>query len=249
MQPNAWIRVDPAGFVHVVYDDHEMGQGSSTGFLMMVCDELEADWSKMVMGAGTHRSVQLGSGEYPPVEARRSAWVGHPSGTRRPRPGRCSGRRPPDRWEVDVSECVAKEHRITMRDGEIPRLRRVGGGGCHSPVPEDPPKKSHEDYWLIGHSTDRLDLPDKVMGKPSSAWTSGFPGMLFASVPRPPAFQGGIRSFDDTAARAVPGSWMSSRSKAGSPLWPPTPGLRSRGGRPWWWTGIRAPSPTRDPKP
>ena len=48
MQPNAWIRIDPAGFVHVVYDDHEMGQGSSTGFLMMVCDELDADWSKII---------------------------------------------------------------------------------------------------------------------------------------------------------------------------------------------------------
>ena len=36
VQPNAWLRIDPAGFVHVVYDDHEMGQGSSTGFLMMV---------------------------------------------------------------------------------------------------------------------------------------------------------------------------------------------------------------------
>ncbi len=48
VQTNAWIRIDPAGFVHVVYDDHEMGQGSSTGFLMMVCDEMEADWAKIV---------------------------------------------------------------------------------------------------------------------------------------------------------------------------------------------------------
>ena len=29
LEPNAWIRIDPEGLIHVIYDDHEMGQGSS----------------------------------------------------------------------------------------------------------------------------------------------------------------------------------------------------------------------------
>ena len=79
-EPNEWIRVAPDGLVHVVYDDHEMGQGSSTSFLMMVCEELEADWAKIIWEpvptnpAGWGRGIpgrREGAGLYivPPSEA------------------------------------------------------------------------------------------------------------------------------------------------------------------------------------
>jgi len=205
MQPNAWIRIDPAGFVHVVYDDHEMGQGSSTGFLMMVCDELEADWSKIV---------------WEPVPTDPSNWVQGIStggsttirlGWRHARNAAAQAREvlreaAAQRWDVDVSECVAKEHKITHEgSGQSLAYGELAEEAATLHVPDDPPKKSHEDFWLIGQSTDRLDLPDKVVGKTEFGMDLRLPGMLFASVSRPPAFQGGIRSFDDTAARAVPG--------------------------------------------
>jgi isoquinoline 1-oxidoreductase beta subunit len=205
MQPNAWIRIDPAGFVHVVYDDHEMGQGSSTGFLMMVCDELEADWSKIVwepvptdpsnwvqtISTGGSTTIRLG---WRPIRnaAAQAREVLREAAARR--------------WQVDVSECVAKEHRITHEgSGRSLGYGELAEEAATLPVPDDPPKKNPEDFWLIGHSTERLDLPDKVIGKTQFGMDLRLPGMLFASVSRPPAFQGGIRSFDATAARAVPG--------------------------------------------
>jgi CO/xanthine dehydrogenase Mo-binding subunit len=205
MEPNAWIRIDPAGFVHVVYDDHEMGQGSSTGFLMMVCDELEADWSRIV---------------WEPVPTDPSNWVRSIStggsttirlGWEPLRNAAAQAREvlraaAAERWQVDVSECVAGEHKITHESsGRSLGYGELAEEAASLPVPDDPPKKSHENFWLIGHSTDRLDLPDKVVGKTQFGMDLRLPGMLFASVSRPPAFQGGIRSFDDTAAREVPG--------------------------------------------
>ncbi len=205
MQPNAWIRIDPAGFVHVVYDDHEMGQGSSTGFLMMVCDELEADWSKIVwepvptdpsnwvqtISTGGSTTIRLGWTPLRNAAAQAREVLREAAA---------------QRWQVDISECVAKEHRITHQGtGNSLGYGELAEEAATLPVPEDPPKKSHEDFWLIGHSTDRLDLPDKVIGKTQFGMDLRLPGMLFASVERPAAFQGAIRSFDDTAARAVPG--------------------------------------------
>jgi len=205
MQPNAWIRIDPAGFVHVVYDDHEMGQGSSTGFLMMVCDELEADWSKIVwepvptdpsnwvrgISTGGSTTIRLGWAPLRNAAAQAREVLREAAALR---------------WEVAVSECVAKEHEVTHEgSGRSLGYGELAEEAATLHVPDDPPKKSHEDYWLIGHSTDRLDLPDKVVGKTEFGMDLRLPGMLFASVSRPPAFQGGIRSFDDTAARAVPG--------------------------------------------
>jgi CO/xanthine dehydrogenase Mo-binding subunit len=205
MAPNAWIRIDPAGFVHVVYDDHEMGQGSSTGFLMMVCDELEADWSRIVWepvptdpsnwvrGISTGGSTTIRLGWDPLRNAAAQAREVLKEAAAR-------------RWEVDASECVAREHAVHHEaSGRSLEYGELAVEAAAFPVPEDPPKKAHEDFWLIGHSTDRLDLPDKVVGRTQFGMDLRLPGMRFASVARPPAFQGGIRSFDDTAARAVPG--------------------------------------------
>jgi isoquinoline 1-oxidoreductase beta subunit len=205
MQPNAYIRIDPAGFVHIVYDDHEMGQGSSTGFLMMACDELEADWSMIVMEdvptdpSSWHKGISTGGST-----TIRQGWI--PVRTAAAQAREVLREAAARRWEVNVSECVAKEHKITHE----PSGRSLGYGelaeeAATLPVTEDPPLKTHEDLWLIGHSTDRLDLPDKVTGVHQFGMDLRLPGMLYASVERPPAFQGGIRSFDDTAARAVPG--------------------------------------------
>jgi isoquinoline 1-oxidoreductase beta subunit len=111
-----------------------------------------------------------------------------------------------NRWEVDVAECVAREHAVHHDGtGRIAGYGELADEAATFRIPRDPPLKGHEDYWLIGHSTDRLDLPDKVTGKTQFGMDLRLPGMLFASVERPRAFQGEIRSFDDTAARAVPG--------------------------------------------
>ena len=204
-QPNAWIRIDPAGFVHVVYDDHEMGQGSSTGFLMMVCDELEAEWAKIVWepvptdpsnwvrGISTGGSTTIRMGWDPLRNAAAQAREVLREAAAR-------------RWEVPVDECVAKEHKISHEaTGQSLGYGELADEAALLPVQENPTLKSHENYWLIGRSTDRLDLPDKVIGKTQFGMDLRLPGMRFATVARPRAFQGGIRSFDDTAARAVPG--------------------------------------------
>jgi len=205
MQPNAWIRVDPAGFVHVVYDDHEMGQGSSTGFLMMVCDELEADWSKIVWEpvptdpSNWVRTISTGGST-----TIRQGWTPLRNAAAQAREvlREAAARR----WEVGIDECVAREHQITHEGtGRTLGYGDLAVDAAALAVPDDPPKKAHEDFWLIGHSTDRLDLPDKVVGRTQFGMDLRLPGMLFASVSRPPAFQGGVRSFDDSAARAVPG--------------------------------------------
>jgi isoquinoline 1-oxidoreductase beta subunit len=205
VEANAWIRIDPAGFVHVVYDDHEMGQGSSTGFLMMVCDELEADWAKIVWEpvptdpSNWVRSISTGGST-----TIRLGWT--PLRTAAAQAREVLKEAAARRWGVGADECVAREHQVHHEgSGQTAGYGELAEEAAGLPVPNDPPWKNREDFWLIGHSTDRLDLPDKVTGKTQFGMDLRLPGMLFASVSRPPAFQGGIRSFDDTAARNVPG--------------------------------------------
>ena len=54
---------------------------------------------------------------------------------------------------MPVEECVAKEHKITHEaSGQSLDYGELAEEAVDIPVPEDPPKKAHEDFWLIGQS-------------------------------------------------------------------------------------------------
>ncbi|HEV7408993.1 MAG TPA: molybdopterin cofactor-binding domain-containing protein, partial [Bradyrhizobium sp.] len=47
--PNAFIRIDPAGHTTLVMPQVEMGQGIYTGVAMILAEELDADFSSIVL--------------------------------------------------------------------------------------------------------------------------------------------------------------------------------------------------------
>ncbi|MFO8175881.1 MAG: molybdopterin cofactor-binding domain-containing protein, partial [Longimicrobiales bacterium] len=205
LEPNAWIRIDPEGLVHVVFDEHEMGQGSATGFLKMVCEELSADWEKMV---------------WEPVPTDPSTWVRtistggsttirlgwDPIRTASAQAREMLRRAAADRWDVPLEECAVDNHAIHHAgSGRILGYGELAEEAASLHVPDDPPLKDSSEYTFLWKSTHRLDLPDKVTGKTVFGYDFKLPDMLYAVVARPPQFQGSVRSFDASDALAVPG--------------------------------------------
>jgi len=63
---NAWIEIQPDESIIIRYARAEMGQGSSTSAPMLVADELEADWKKVIVQYATaeniwRKSVSMGT--------------------------------------------------------------------------------------------------------------------------------------------------------------------------------------------
>jgi len=112
-------------------------------------------------------------------------------------------------WKVPVTECYAKEGTIihkpsgkSLRYGELTELAKT------LPVPKEPKLKDAKDFRLVGKKTQRPDIPQKVTGKAKFGIDAEVPSpatMLYASVERAPVFQGKVKSFNATAAKAVPG--------------------------------------------
>ncbi len=72
-------------------------------------------------------------------------------------------------------------------------------------VPENPPLKNASDFKIIGQRTARIDGPDIVCGKAQYGIDVKIPGMLYASLERPPFAGANVRRMHENKARAVHG--------------------------------------------
>ena len=71
--------------------------------------------------------------------------------------------------------------------------------------PKEVPLKLPREYKILRKPMPRQDIPLKTNGAAVFGMDKKIPGMLYAVVERNPRFLGKVKSFDDSAAKAVPG--------------------------------------------
>ncbi|MGH8733784.1 MAG: molybdopterin cofactor-binding domain-containing protein, partial [Burkholderiales bacterium] len=201
--PNAWLQVDTDGTVTVTIDKSEMGEGNHTALAMIVAEELDADWSRVKVGplpinpAGWSRRMSTGGS----TSVRTSYDILRNAGAsaRMMLVGAAA-----QTWGVPPADCRTQNGVVThashrMTYGELAQK------AASIPVPENPPLKDPKDFRILGTPVRRLDTPSKVNGSAQFGIDVRMPGMLVASIERAPVFGGKVKSFDATAAKAVPG--------------------------------------------
>jgi isoquinoline 1-oxidoreductase beta subunit len=111
-----------------------------------------------------------------------------------------------ERWQAPVEECQVKLGVITHeKTGQSLTYGEISAAAAALDVPADIPLKPKSERTIIGQDVPRKDTPDKIIGKAEFGFDQRLEGMLFAVVARSPVFEGSVKSFDDTAALAVPG--------------------------------------------
>ncbi|MDX1394832.1 MAG: xanthine dehydrogenase family protein molybdopterin-binding subunit [Gemmatimonadota bacterium] len=204
-QPNAFIHVAESGEVSIWVGKADMGQGVRTSLPMIVADEMDADWSRVrSVQADAHptkygRQMTVGSSS-----VRGGAWM----------PLRQAGAAAREMliaaaaaiWGVPASACRAENGQIVHAGSG----RRAGYGelaarAATMPVPDEPRLKTADEFTLIGTDLPQVDTHVKVTGQAGYGMDVRVPGMKFATVVKPTVLGGTLESFDDSAARAVPG--------------------------------------------
>ncbi|HEV8689324.1 MAG TPA: molybdopterin cofactor-binding domain-containing protein, partial [Ideonella sp.] len=137
-QPNAWLRLDADGAVHLVLTKTELGQGATTGIAMVMADELDADWARV------HVEIQVPDGK-------RSMGTGGSTSLQATwKPARVAAAQAREAlkaaaaatWGVPTGECRTASHAVE----HAPSGRRLGygelaGRAAGQPLPKDPPLK------------------------------------------------------------------------------------------------------------
>jgi isoquinoline 1-oxidoreductase beta subunit len=109
-------------------------------------------------------------------------------------------------WKVPTSECTVDKGIIS----HLPSKRRISYGKVAAAASRlEPPKsvklKDPKDWKIAGQSKRRLDIPDKVLGKPIYAVDVVVPGMLHAAIVQSPVFGGTLKSIDESAIKDARG--------------------------------------------
>ncbi|HTL05946.1 MAG TPA: xanthine dehydrogenase family protein molybdopterin-binding subunit [Gemmatimonadales bacterium] len=205
--PDAWIRVGSDDTVTVMVDRSEMGQGVSTALPMLVAEELDADWATVryefaPANAAYHNPLSLGQVTGGSTSVR-AAWRPLREAAARARlmlVGAAAAA-----WGVPPERCSTEAGAVVAPDGRRVRYGAVAAAAGARPVPERVTIKRPRDFRLIGRSLPRLDLAEKVTGRARIGIDAQPEGALTAVLARCPVFGGTLRSFDASAARAVPG--------------------------------------------
>jgi isoquinoline 1-oxidoreductase beta subunit len=206
---NAWIVIHPDDRVVVRIARSEMGQGTFTALAQLVAEELDCDWTKV--------SAEFAS----PNEhiKRNRIWgsmsTGGSQGVRSSqdyvRKAGASAREmlimaAATQWEVPASECTVEKGVISH--GPTKRKLRYGQVAAEAAKlapPKDVKLRDPKDWRIAGKSMHRLDIPDKVLGKPVFGVDVTLPGMLHASIAQCPVFGGKVMSVDARDAEKLRG--------------------------------------------
>ena len=206
-KPHAFLEIGVDETITVWVGQTNLGQGTHTGIPMIVADELDAAWErvqvKMALAAEPFKSpvwhVQATGGS----SSIRHRWdllrtVGAAA-------RQMLLEAAAQQWRVPLQQCAAKEGRVFHPDGSSLRYGQLVEAAGHQAVPEQPRLKNPREYRIIGTPRERLDLPEKVMGKTVYGMDFRIENMCVAVVARPPRYGASPIAYDAEAAMAVKG--------------------------------------------
>ncbi|MDB5394190.1 MAG: molybdopterin-binding domain of aldehyde dehydrogenase family protein [Rhodospirillales bacterium] len=207
---NAFVRIAPDDTVTVISKHTEMGQGVYTGVATILADELDADWSRVrietapvdlklyinsalrMQGTGGSLSMTASWDQLRKAGATARAMLVAAAAAD---------------WGVPANEVTVAAGVVHhARSGKTARFGALAAIAAALPVPTDVALKDPKDFALIGQPhLARLDSTDKTDGTAKFTIDVTLPGMLTALVAHAPRFGATVKSFDDSAAKAVPG--------------------------------------------
>jgi isoquinoline 1-oxidoreductase beta subunit len=207
--PNAFIRIDTAGKTTLVMPQVEMGQGIYTAVAMILAEELDADFSSVVLEhapaneklyANPAFGIQATGGS----TSVRVFW----------KPLREAGaaaramlvQAAAQQWKVDPASCTTSNGEVTHKEsGRKLSYSALAAAASTQTPPKDAALKDPKDFVLIGKPLKRFDTPDKANGKVVYGIDAILPDMKFATLKGCPVFGGKVGKVDDSAAKKIPG--------------------------------------------
>lgn len=201
---NGYIKINENGTVTIMSPNPEGGQNVKTSMPMIVAEELDADWERVMVEQApldTDRYTRQFIGG---SQALRQSWV-------HLRQAGASAKYmlmqvASELWEVPIEEISAQKGEVFHSgSGKKADYGELATAASQVSVPETVPLKEIDEFTLIGTSQKNVDAQKIVTGKPLFGIDWQKEGMLIAMLIHPPAFGMKLKDFDASTVINMPG--------------------------------------------
>lgn len=202
---NVFVAIDKTGNTSIVCHRSEMGQGIRTSVPQIIADELEADWSmvSVIQGKADKKYGSQGTAGSASIRTQYTQLRQIGAAARYMLEQAAA-----DIWQVDKVHVTANQHVVENKKtaeqltfGELAEA----ASKLQAPKNDSLTLKKRSEFKLIGKEVKLFDHEDIIAGKAIYAQDIQLPGMLIASIQRPPVVNGKVVSIDDTETRKVKG--------------------------------------------
>jgi isoquinoline 1-oxidoreductase subunit beta len=204
-QPSVYLGFEPNGQVVITAHRSEMGTGSRTSLPLVVADELDVDWKSVRVEQAIGDQKYGSQNTDGSCSVRDFVAAMHQAGaTARLMLERAAA----SKWNVPAEEVSLRSGKVThSKSGRTAEPGELVSTAATLPVParSELRFKKPEEYRYIGKDVPVIDQHDIVSGKAVFGMDAARPGMLFASVERPPVYDSKVKAFDDSEALKVKG--------------------------------------------
>ncbi len=201
---NAYLKIAGNGMVTIMSPNPEGGQNVKTAMPMIVADELDVDWNKVIveqapLDTGSYTRQFIGGSQ-----ALRRGWqsLRMAGATARQMLREAAAQT----WQVALGEVSTEagvlHHALTGKSAGYGEMASIA---ARLPVPQEVRLKEPGEFKIIGTSRKNVDGQKIVTGKPLYGMDVQREGMLIAMIAHPPAFGMRLKSVDDSVARSLPG--------------------------------------------
>ena len=208
LEPNAFLRITPRGDVIVQIHKVEMGQGTVTGLVTLIAEELEVDPATVqyemakvdeafrdpqyyLQITGGSNAIRLNYQSLRETGAIARTMLLQAASIR-------SG--------LTAADLYCEQGTVKSRDGQVAlSYGELAPAAAKLRTPRKVGLKDPDQFKLIGRQNERLDNQPKVDGSAPFGIDAPVPDALVAVVVRPPVAQGKLSSFNADKAQAQPG--------------------------------------------
>jgi len=209
-----WVRIAPDGAITILTPGAEMGQGSMTSLPLILAEEMDADWSKVVLEwAPADAEVygyRLGNGHDMAIVGSRAVMLYFND-------LRMAGAQvrkvllmnAAEKWGLDAATLRTEPSAVVdpasgrrLSYGEIAAFGKVPAA---LPAIDKSELEPRSQFRLIGKSVPRRDIPLKVNGTAQYSIDVRLPGMVYATSLHSPSHGNEPDSWNDAQIKAMPG--------------------------------------------
>ena len=194
---NAYVRIAPDGTITIMGKNPEIGQGVKTSLPMLIAEELDADWDRVVIETAPTDRTKYGSQQA-------GASTSTPNNYEPLRRVGAAGRAmliqaAADTWKVPGADCTTSAgmvvHSATGRKLSYGELADKAAG-IPAPDLKAVALKDPKKFTIVGKSKRQFDSPKIIKGEPMFGIDVTRPGMLYATFTQCPVFGGKVKSAD-----------------------------------------------------